>query len=128
MSKPSSILIDGTFWSVPSQFYQLLTFKAHIFGSFYPCIHILLTDKKQSTYIAAFEELKKLIKIEPECFVIDFELALLNAVRTCFPSPVFGCTFHFGRSLFRYIQKFKLTCLVKQNAEFKKYFKLLYEY
>lgn len=106
----STILIDGTFWSVPREFYQLLTINCLLFGKFFPICFILITNKKEETYINAFN---KLLEFEPCKFkniIIDFELGLKNAVEKTFPlSSVFGCSFHFGQMCWRHIQKYSLT-------------------
>ncbi|KAG0440085.1 hypothetical protein DMUE_1994 [Dictyocoela muelleri] len=37
----STVLIDGTFWSVPSNFCQLITINCYLFGKFFPLCYIL---------------------------------------------------------------------------------------
>jgi hypothetical protein len=43
-------IIDGTFKSVPKDFYQLITLQGLIFNQYIPLIFILTTDKTTDTY------------------------------------------------------------------------------
>jgi hypothetical protein len=54
-------LVDGTFWSVPNNFEQLLTFNGCFLGKFYPLIFILMEKKNEGSYDAAFKKLLSLV-------------------------------------------------------------------
>jgi hypothetical protein len=43
-------VLDGTFRSVPRDFYQLLTFKGFIFGKYIPFIFALMLNKEENSY------------------------------------------------------------------------------
>ncbi|KAI0984578.1 hypothetical protein GJ496_009251 [Pomphorhynchus laevis] len=88
------ILVDGTFWSVPGQFYQLCTFKVKVFGNLVPHVYILLPNKAEATYLEAFTILKTLLNISVSYIITDFEMGLINALKASFESTMGGCTFH----------------------------------
>jgi hypothetical protein len=57
-----TVLVDGTFWSVPSDFTQLITFNCFLFGKYYPLCFIIMNSKTQVSYIEAFSKLNELVK------------------------------------------------------------------
>lgn len=119
--KSMNILIDGTFWSVPNNFEQLLTISFNLFGKFFPLIFVLMQKKSEIAYDEIFNKLKKLCDIKVENIIIDFELALKNAISNNFPSTnVFGCSFHYGQMIWRAIQSLGLNNAYRNDKTFKK--------
>lgn len=117
----NTVLIDGTFWSVPKNYAQLLTINCFIFGKFFPLIYILMSDKSQENYTEAFNELVNLTSCRFKIIIIDFEMALKNSLKTIFVnSKLFGCSFHFGQSIWRNIQRFNLVNEYQNNFDFRK--------
>ena len=86
--------LNGTFKTVPRTFSQLYTVHALINGHTVPLIYILLTDKTQATYTAVLEQLKNLInELTPETAMVDYEIAMINSLRTVFPQTQIKCCF-----------------------------------
>lgn len=113
------VLIDGTFWCVPSPFTQLLTFKFLLFGKFVPLIYILMSRKDEESYNEAFLKLLSLSKCRFKSVTIDFEMALVNSLESVFFGiPIYGCAFHFGQAVWRQIQKLGLSTYYTNNSDF----------
>lgn len=53
-------ICDGTFKTVPSQFYQLYAIHGIIHGNMFPLVYALTSRKTQETYQEIFNELKEL--------------------------------------------------------------------
>jgi hypothetical protein len=108
MDRSTNWLVDGTFKTVPSLFYQLFTIYVFIQQgdqTVSPTIYALLTDKSQLTYIRF---LKYLLEIKPSLnptsVIIDFEHSSINAFKTVFPhAEQQGCFFHFSKFMWRLI-------------------------
>lgn len=118
-------LIDGTFWSVPLNFYQLLTIKVGVFGNFYALIYILLSNKSENTYTKALKALNSLIDIKVKYVVTDFEQALFNSIQKTFKCKINGCLFHLGQSVYRQMQKIGIAAAYSKDTNLKKCIKKL---
>ncbi|KFD59452.1 hypothetical protein M514_12700, partial [Trichuris suis] len=97
-------IMDGTFKTVPSVFYQLYTIHAPVTtGSCrsFPLVYILMTGKSKTLYECAFEELAAFggesgVLLNPAMVMTDFELGAINACRRVFPNATnAACYFHF---------------------------------
>lgn len=108
MNTSYEVLCDGTFKFCVQPFYQLYTLhvdlgstKTH--NNIVPVIYALLPNKTKNTYETMFRLIKSQIaKWSPKCFIMDFEMAAMQAVQNVFPeTPVAGCYFHFTRCLWR---------------------------
>ncbi|KAF7685482.1 hypothetical protein CDIK_3769 [Cucumispora dikerogammari] len=117
-SEVETVLIDGTFWSVPEQFTQLVTFNCSLFDKHLPLCFILMKSKNEASYLEAFSKLKNLTNCQFKNIIIDFELGLKNASNLVFiRSRVFACSFHFGQSILRKIKKLDMYVqYIKDNA------------
>lgn len=126
IEKCKIFIIDGTFSSVPGNFYQLVTVHTVILGSSFPMFYILCKNKKQATYVRSLEFLKDQFSMLPSTFITDFELGLSNAVSKLFPnSQIFYCHFHFCQNLWRRLHQYNLTRRYFFDVEFKKVFKMV---
>ena len=120
-------LVDATFQSCPSEFYQLFVTKSNIFGTYIPICYILMNNKHQSTYIAALKKLKYLIR---SCdmlkyVVCDFEISISNAFISEFKDiKISYCLFHYGQLIWRQIQKLGLTCQYTDDYLFRSYIRM----
>lgn len=113
-----TVLIDGTFWSCPSNFEQMITFNCRLFGNFYPLCFILLSSKREDDYKEAFGKLKELVECNFKEIIIDFEKGLGNAVSFIFKNvSVFGCSFHYGQCCWRQLQKVGLSSDYMNNKD-----------
>ena len=52
-----NINYDATFFVVPKNFYQLFTIFFHHDGHSFPCIHVLMSRKTETLYIAVFQKI-----------------------------------------------------------------------
>lgn len=80
--------MDGTFKTVPGIFYQLYTIHCVIKEcTIVPTVFALLPNKKSSTYIKLFTELKKIEpRLNPFTVMMDFEKSMIKALETVFPN------------------------------------------
>ena len=103
LSQSAEWYIDGTFWSCPSNFYQMLNvmvFSPEVGKSI--CVaHLLVGSKKPEEYITAFINLLVIannskILLSPKFIMTDFESGLRSALKWVFPkATLLGCQFHF---------------------------------
>lgn len=132
LSECNIIFIDGTFRSAPKSFYQVLNMIGHLNAKnlLLPIASIIMKNKSEISYINTFENLKFIflennIKIDFNkiYFMCDFEIALRNAIKYCFPDAIIiGCYFHYVKAL---VKKFKELGLLKKKI-FVKYYKILF--
>jgi hypothetical protein len=100
--------MDGTFSAMPNIFAQLYTIHIKVHGEFMPHMWCLLPNKQMNTYIRLFQMLKaEAFRINcilnPAIIHIDFELAVVGAVRAEFGIEPTGCLFHFNQSIIRHM-------------------------
>jgi len=108
------IIMDGTFRVSPLLFSQLYTLHGQYRGGIFCFMYLLLPNKRRETY----EEVIRLIQdaaqrigkvFSPVRFLLDFEEAMILALRSFFPSAsVKGCYFHFTQAIWRNCQKIGL--------------------
>lgn len=106
------VICDGTFEMAPSSAYQLYTMHGFKGDEGMPLVWALLPNKSKNTYTEMFEAVKQAlidkygdVGSQPQrTFVVDFELAAIEAISSVFPdSTVKGCTFHFRQALMRHV-------------------------
>jgi hypothetical protein len=115
------VIIDGTFWSVPNAFTQLITISGCFFGKKFALVYCLLSSKQESLYKQVFNKLTELIDFNIKNIIIDFESGLKNALNFCFPnSKIYGCSFHYSQAVWRKLQSLGLTSQYNNDKEFKK--------
>ena len=98
--------MDGTFSATPSIFEQLYTIHVKVNGEFQPHLWCLLPNKQNVTYVRLFQLLQaEAIKINrhlnPNVVHIDFELAVIGALRSELHVEPTGCLFHSSQSILR---------------------------
>lgn len=117
-----TVLMDGTFKSCPKPFCQLYTILAYVNTFYIPLVFALLPDKTQSTYETLFHHVLTQCEVtglqfEPECVLMDFERAAMNAVEAKFSQTrLIGCRFHLGQSWWRRIQSLGLSDDYRQHS------------
>ncbi|GFQ94595.1 uncharacterized protein TNCT_497681 [Trichonephila clavata] len=116
--------LDGTFKSCPNQFAQIYTIHAYLKSTdtetnVYSALFAFLPDKRQATYIAMFQEVKRWCsKWKPEIIKLYFEVTAINSCMLEFPSStISGCNFHFNQCLRRKIQEMGLVKEYKENED-----------
>ena len=122
-SKSTTLLIDGTFRTVPRPFYQLLTIHSHYLSRTTPFIYVLMSKKTEESYIQVFSKIQEIIEIKPKQIITDFEKGLSNAASISFECTTNYCYFHFSKSIWRKIQEYGLTNAYMTNNEFRKIIK-----
>ena len=127
LSEISNIQFDGTFYTVPIQFYQLSTIFVAVEKHSLPAIHCLMTGKSQDLYQAVFETIStKLPHFKPLASMSDWEPAARNAIREVFPHiHVYGCWFHFAQRIWMKTQKLGLSQGFRINHKITSYIKQL---
>ncbi len=127
LTEADSLFVDGTFGTSPRLFYQIFTVHAVTNGRHLPLVYCLLPNKRQETYQRVFQLLEKVrvnlqLDLLPSLLVSDFELAIMNAARSIFPSAsIKGCYFHFCQAILRKIQELGLQVEYKENQELRSF-------
>ena len=120
--------MDGNFAMSPDLFKQLYIIRVPLGGSSITTLYALLSKKTQTTYetmldllLRRLEELD--LELHVERVVLDFESAVINAVRSRLGNDIIfgGCFFHLTQSTYRQIQSKGLANLYKQDAEFAQF-------
>lgn len=127
LEKSQIILMDGTFYTAPSLFYQVYT----IFGlagvgnsrRAFPLVFSLMTSKTVNVYRKMIQDLKSYcVKLDldfhPRFIMTDFEQSVIRACKEEFRESRHGCLFHLGQVLFRSISKSGLRGLYGTSADF----------
>ncbi|XP_053208063.1 uncharacterized protein LOC128392104 [Panonychus citri] len=130
LANSDRVYVDGTFSSVPRQFYQLFTIHILINNNMFPAAYALLPDKKMETYLRLLAIINQQIRLRlrlvfnPLHLHCDFECAIIKAFTSFFPSiNVHGCYFHYSQCLYRKIQNLGLKICYEKNSEFRLLFK-----
>ena len=112
--------IDGTFDSVPLIYTQLFTIHGRIDGKVIPCVYVFLPNKTQVSYTTALRQTLIIHpNLHPTTALIDFEVAIKNALEAVFPGvDVAGCYFHFTRNIWKRIQQNGLQARYQQDPAF----------
>jgi hypothetical protein len=120
-----NIAFDGTFFVVPSMFYQMFTVFFVREHHFFPGIVVLMTGKTYQKYLAVFEAIHELIPaFDPIEGMSDFEIASRNAANNVFEHlNAKGCFFHFTKCVFKHLQKLGLSNKFLRDPAFKSWAK-----
>ncbi|KAE8976066.1 hypothetical protein PR002_g25416 [Phytophthora rubi] len=105
-----SLFVDGTFFCVPSSFYQCIIVMVYDRGSrcYVPAMWVLNTSKTEWSYWHVLHCVQAAtgMNMEPGTITCDFEQGLINAVGDQFPdSTLVSCLFHFKQAVRRRMQK-----------------------
>ena len=104
----SIIGIDGTFHSAPSNAFQVCIFMGRTNIMNIPLLFIILPNKKEKTYVCAFNTYLACINSlgisfkDDAKFVCDFEISEINAIKKVFISnnrKIQLCYFHYTKSI-----------------------------
>ena len=109
-AKAEGLSGDGTFFSTPKNFYQILIISGEVTPDYWvPLVYIWCPNKEGTTYDFAFGMLKALLderglELKALYFMCDFEQALRDAfLRVFFWLLLKGCHFHYGQSLWKFV-------------------------
>lgn len=114
-------LIDATFKVVPfGCFTQLLIIHVGKYDTVHPFIYILMSNKSQRAYTHAFQYIDtSIFPLHCADFTTDYELAIRQSLRQCFPSSkLVACWFHYVQALRRKASKLStLFSRIRSNSE-----------
>lgn len=102
-----SIDADGTFKVTPRMFGQMYTMHGEVGGHVFPLVYSLTVRRTQESYERIFTHLRQHAiqlgkELKPERFVVDFELAAINSVKSIFPqTAIQGCLFHLTENIWK---------------------------
>jgi hypothetical protein len=83
-----------------------------------------LSGKNEKIYDEMFELIVEFgaengISLNPKISMTDFEKASINCIRRTFPDvKAYGCNFHFGQILYRWLQKLNLVKKYGNDEQF----------
>ena len=124
----NDVFMDGTFKSVPRPYAQLLTVHGFYRDRVIPLVFVLMHDRQIGTYRQVFSHIKRKFnrltgnQLQPTNIITDFETGLITAAETEFPQArMYGCFFHFCRSLWRKCQTEGLTRAYERGNRLKKF-------
>ncbi|KAG5678333.1 hypothetical protein PVAND_008018 [Polypedilum vanderplanki] len=110
-SHSTMAFIDATYNYFPSIFYQLLIIHFEVQKHAFATIMVFMTRKT----FEAYDDILRFLKARGVLLtsvMTDFEIALRKAIKENYPEVnLFGCQFHFGQAILRYVQVNK----IKQN-------------
>ena len=119
LTEVTNIQFDGTFFTVPVQFFQLWTIFVAVGRHTLPAIHCLMTAKSQDLYQAILENISVNIPLfQPSSSMSDWEPAARIAFRNVYPQmKVYGCWFHFTQRIWMKTQKVGLSKSFRDSHE-----------
>ncbi|KAG0426628.1 hypothetical protein DMUE_5957, partial [Dictyocoela muelleri] len=120
-------LIDGTFKSCPSEFYQVFIIHTNILGKVLPMAYILLKNKTKEQYIKMFSLIKKILNhTNLDNIIVDYEKNIHEALKVTFPNIIIhGCFFHWCQNIIRNLKSNGLYKTYKLDKKFKQYTRLI---
>ena len=122
------VYVDGTFRTLPHHpFTQVFTIHGEKNGRVLCLATALLSDKTIGSYRQVFQVVNDEIHnltgnnwIPTNC-IADFELAIITAFETEFPNcNIYGCYFHYCKSIWRHIQGLGLMRGYRQDNRLKR--------
>jgi hypothetical protein len=117
---------DGTFKTVPLLYEQLYTIHALYHGVVVPLAYELLANKTEHTYMQFFNQFANLITTSPKSVMTDFEVSVINALRTTFLTSIMhGCFYHLTQNIWHKIQEAGLSNQYTSDAQFRLFLKKL---
>jgi len=126
MAASDSWYMDGTFDVAPLLFTQMYVIRVPFGESAVTCIYAFLPNKHQSTYEELFTAIQDRcselgFQADPNTVTIDFEQAVINAVKSTFGPHVniHGCFYHLSQSTWRKIQGLGLVQRYRDEEEVK---------
>ena len=123
VSPAPHIQVDGTFYCVPKQFYQLWTIFVRVERHSLPAIHYLLTGKEQGLYKCIMESIRNLVpQFNPMSCMSDWEIAPRNVMKELYPDiNIKGCWFHFTQRIWHQTKKLGLGNSFHSNRDLSKF-------
>ena len=123
--------LDGTFKACPILWGQLMIVMAKVGPFWIPVSCGLLPDKEKDTYFTFLlmmtHYIEKVVKLkfEVEKVVLDYEVALAQAVSIVWGVILRGCLFHFSQAIWKFCQTHQMAVLYSKNQEFRDFVKMV---
>ena len=121
LEKSKRWYVDATFKVVKAPFMQL--FSVHSFirhgesNKQVPLAYVLMSGKRKEDYAAVLEAIKGVTSVAVVEVVMDFEVAMWQAVRAVFEEgQIKGCVFHWVQAIWRQVQLLGLNPTTKMRA------------
>uniref|UniRef100_A0A915DMY9 Ubiquitin-like domain-containing protein n=1 Tax=Ditylenchus dipsaci TaxID=166011 RepID=A0A915DMY9_9BILA len=101
----ANIYVDGTFSISPAHFYQVFVIMGERQKFVMPLMYVLLPSKSEAIYAKMFGMIKRMWPtFNPTAADLDYELALMNALKSNFPGiKLGGCLFHLVKNLKKHL-------------------------
>ena len=127
LSEINSMQFDGTFYTVPSQFYQLWTIFVNIDRYTIPAIHCLMTSKSRELYTAIVQRISTcLIDFKHTIAISDWEPAPRNSFKEIYPTIIiYACWFHYTQCIWRKTHKIGLVQNFREIPDLAQYIRQL---
>ena len=117
---------DATFKICPKMFYQVLIFLAMVGGVYVTCMFAVMPNKTGNSYKKVFSMIFETFTnfgLDTEWrnhyFMMDFEIAMRNGVRSIFPNiRLIGCYFHFSQQIVKRMRKAGFQTSYSKNEKF----------
>ena len=111
LATANCLYMDGTFYSVPGIYHQLYTIHIWINKSMICAAYFLLPNRQKETYVQMLQFLQAKVPngMNPQRIQVDFEKAMMSAVKIVFPQcSIVGCYFHYTQAIWRKVQSVRL--------------------
>lgn len=118
---------DATYKACPSIFYQVWALHALVETTTIPLIVGMTANKSQDTYERIYRMvIERIPQFKPESFLLDMELANINAIRKVFPKcQIAICVFHLAQAIYRQVQSHGLQVIYRENPKVYQFVKNL---
>ena len=128
MKQAESIFADGTFEMVKQTlFSQIYVFVCPVGAISVPVAWFLLPNKEYSTYKKILTCLKERDIMAPKQFHVDFETAVIKAIRDVYPDTnIVGCSVHFRRNIKKHVQSKGLMQVYMTDKEVQTYIRYIW--
>ena len=116
----SDICFDGTFFTVPMQFYQLWTIFIVVNQHVIPAIHCLLTGKSEQLYDTLLSKIREIVpQFQLQNSMSDWEQAARKSVKKIFNGiKLQGCWFHYTQRIWKRFNKLILSARTSITLNF----------
>ncbi|KAJ8684705.1 hypothetical protein QAD02_020498 [Eretmocerus hayati] len=101
--------------------YQLLTFMVRLHTQAFAYAWALMPSKAKPYYVTLFGEMKTTLKVTIRKGLVDFEIALQDALKEVFGAVIIGCFFHWCQCLWRYAEGLGIAYPTMSTKDPKKY-------
>ena len=123
--------MDGTFKAAPVLWGQIVIVMAKVGPLWIPVSYALMPDKEKENYFLLSMMMRKYVednlkvKFAVTKVILDFEIAIAQAVDKVWGAAVQGCLFHFSQAVWRFCQANGMAVCFAQCQEFRDFVKMV---